>query len=144
VTEEERLARAVQLVVDDLLVRGQPAESIGVRIVSESPAASLRRGIAILENGRYWIVELSGFTGRMEIPLDIKAPEELWKYRVADVLQDIVDEESCEPRPVCPSHYHPLSPRWEEGVACWVCPTIPSLRCAMGTYWTWRTNARMP
>jgi hypothetical protein len=65
-------------------------------------------------------------------------------YRVfflADWASDEISEETREPRPECPVHAHGvLIAEIDNELAIWKCPRDESIRCDIGSYWTWRAN----
>lgn len=74
--------------------------------------------------------------------LDQEDPVELIAF-IADRLQDQViwesDEAWAQPRPQCPGHVHPATPRVCDGEAVWVCPKTDEVIAQIGSFPMTRT-----
>jgi hypothetical protein len=75
---------------------------------------------------------------------DALNPPGMRDYFIAEAVQDDICDALHELRPLCPVHSGPtpriLVPSNESDGMYWQCNEDPNVRCALGSYWPWRSN----
>lgn len=144
-----RLDAALALVLKDLDIEAAQEGVLALWMPSELEHAILTEGdpaTPLEKTGSSWsgLIYLDGEL-HVIATVDVALADPHLPAAIASAVQDVVDENTGEPRPACPLHGHPLLPEGSLSGSVWVCPEDPrSWWCHIGTYHEAAGHERRP
>lgn len=109
----------------------------------ETTVESERRGVVNPNAGQHWVVEFKAGISGGQSAIDSDMPAPVRDFFIADVAQDVINDETLQSRPLCPCHNHQLILKIEEAPRSqlvWLCPSDSSLFCPVGEFWEWQSS----